>query len=109
MKRIIKCKEILFYCDYPLTFYGNDKQTDDNFIFSIIDDEDDIPIYIGFKVLDNEYEDLIAGLIDLRSLYLLKDIYYYCKIDSKGEFFIYKTSNTIKEKELPSKDWYFKK
>ena len=105
MNTIIAIDRVLVYYDLPQVFVGKDV-VGGLYLCLLEESREEYDEYLGVNISQYRLFELLAGKIDLRSVYLQPEIQNYYIIRGFDEFAVVKSKSTIVESDLPAEDYF---
>lgn len=105
MNTIISIDRILVYYDLPQVFVGRDV-VGGMYLCLYEGSQEECDVYMGIRISQYKLFELLAGKIDLRSVYTQPEIHAYYTIHGFNEFEIVETKSLVGERELPAADFF---
>lgn len=105
MNTIITIDRVLVYYDLPQVFVGKDA-VGSLYLCLLEESQEEYDEYLGISISQYRLFELLAGKIDLRSVYLHPEIKNYYVIRGYEEFDVVESKNFIDESDLPADDFF---
>ena len=105
MNTIISIDRVLVYYDLPQVFVGRDV-VGGLYLCIYEGSQEEYDEYLGIRISQYKLFELMAGKIDLRSIYTQPELHTYYTILGFNEFKVVESKSAVEERELPAADYF---
>ena len=105
MKTVITIDRVLVYYDLPQVFVGRDA-VGGLYLCLFEESQEEFDEYLGIRLSQYKLFELMAGKIDLRSVYVQPEIQQYFIIRGFDEYVIAESRSVVEERDLPAVGFY---
>lgn len=105
MKTTITIDKVLIYYDLPQVFVGRDV-VGGLFLCLLEESQEEYDEYLGIRISQYRLFEILAGKVDLRSIYTQPEIQQYYVIRGFNEFEVIELKSIVEEKDLPAPDFF---
>ena len=105
MRISITIDRVLVYYDLPQVFVGRDV-VGSMYLCLFEESQEEYDEYLGIRISRYKLLELMAGKIDLRSIFIQPEIQEYYIIRGFEEFVVVESRSTVEERDLPAADYY---
>lgn len=105
MKTTITIDKVLVYYDLPQVFVGRDA-VGSLFLCLLEESHEEYDEYLGIRLSQNKLFELLAGKVDLRSIYTQPEIQEYYVIRGFNEYEVADSKSFVEERDLPAPDYF---
>lgn len=105
MNTVNSIEKVLVYYDLPQVFVGRDV-VGGMYLCLYESSQEEFDVYLGIRISQYRLFELMAGKIDLRSIYTQPEMQVYYTIQGFDEFEIVVSKSVVEDRELPAADYF---